>query len=70
MIRSYCYDQAKDWDEGIHLLLFAAREAVQKSLGFSPFELVFRREVRGPLRLLKECWLDDDNEVKKNKNCG
>ena len=37
---------------GIHLLLFAARESVQESLGFSPFELVFGHRVRGPL--LKE----------------
>jgi len=63
MMRSYCYDQAKDWYEGIHLFLFAAHEAVQELLEFSPFELVFRREVCGPLRLLKECWLDDDNDV-------
>ena len=41
MIRSYCFDTEKDWGEGIHLLLFAARESVQESLGFSPFELVF-----------------------------
>ena len=25
MIRSYCYDTEKDWDEGIHLLLFAVK---------------------------------------------
>ena len=37
MIRVYCYEQEKDWDEGVHLLLFAVREAVQESLGFSPF---------------------------------
>ena len=35
------YDYEKDWDEGISLLLFAVRESVQKSLGFSPFEFVF-----------------------------
>ena len=23
MIRSYCFDMEKDWDESIHLLLFA-----------------------------------------------
>ena len=45
MIRSYCFDTEKDWDEGIHLLLFAVRESVQKSLGFSPFELVFGHSV-------------------------
>ena len=38
------------------MLLFAVREAVQESLGFSPFELVFSRTVRGPLKLLKENW--------------
>ena len=27
MIRTYCLDFEKDWDEGVHLLLFAAREA-------------------------------------------
>ena len=37
MIRSYCFDTEKDWDGGIHLLLFAVRESVQESLGFSPF---------------------------------
>ena len=52
MIRSYCFDTEKDWDEGIHLLLFAVRESVQESLGFSPFELVFGHTVRGPLKLL------------------
>ena len=54
MIRSYCFNTKKDWDEGIHLLLFAVRESVQESLGFSPFELVFGHSVRGPLKLLKE----------------
>ena len=54
MIRSYCFDTKKDWDEGIHLILFAVRESVQESLGVSPFELVFGHTVRGPLKLLKE----------------
>ena len=60
MMRSYCLQEKKDWDEGIPLLLFAAREAVQESLGFSPFELVFGHTPRGPLKLLKERWLSDE----------
>ena len=60
MIRSYCFDTEKNWDEGIHLLLFAVRESVQESLGFSPFELVFGHSVRGPLKLLKETFLSND----------
>ena len=60
MIRSYCFDTEKDWDEGIHLLLFAVRESVQESVGFSPFELVFGHSVRGPLKLLIEKFLSKD----------
>ena len=60
MLRAFCYEQEKDWDEGIPLLLFAIRESVQESLGFSPFELVYGKEVRGPLKLLKEHWLEEE----------
>ncbi|XP_026119724.1 uncharacterized protein LOC113098887 [Carassius auratus] len=54
MLRRYCMDTSKDWDEGIPLVLFVAREAVQDSLGFSPADLVFGHTVRGPLKMLKE----------------
>ena len=35
MIRMYCIENSRDWDEGVHLLLFSVRESVQESLGFS-----------------------------------
>ncbi len=54
MLKKYCKDTAKDWDEGVPLVLFAVRETVQESLGFSPAELVFGHQVRGPLKVLKE----------------
>ena len=38
------------------LLLYAYREVPQKSSGFSPFELIFGRDVRGPLDAVKESW--------------
>ena len=59
MIISYFFDSEKDWDADIHLLLFAVRESIQKSLGFSPFELVLGHTVRGPLKLLKEKFLSN-----------
>ena len=59
MIRTYCHETEKDWDEGIHLLLFAARDTIQESLGFSPFDLVFGHVVRGPLKCLKETILSE-----------
>ena len=57
MMRMYCLDQSKDWDEGIHMLLFAVHESVQEALSFSPFELVFGHEPCGPLKMMKEVWL-------------
>ena len=52
-----CFGIEKDWDEGIHILLFAVRESVHESLGFSPFQLVFGHTVRRPLKLMKENFL-------------
>ena len=60
MMRTYCLEFEKDWDEGVHPLLFAA---VQETLGFSPFGLVFGRTFRGPLKLLEEKWLNDDTDT-------
>lgn len=59
MWRMYCKEFEKDWDDGTPLLLFAARDVTQESLGFSPAELVFGHTVRGPLKLLKERWLEN-----------
>jgi hypothetical protein len=66
MLRNYCFENEKIWDEGIPLVLFAARDSVQESLGFSPFELVFGHQVRGPLKLLKEKWLNGDKLESEN----
>ncbi len=51
MIKGYCFDNQKDWDEGIHLLLFASREVEQELLRFSPFEPVFGHTVHRPLKV-------------------
>jgi hypothetical protein len=48
MRNTFCLDSQKDWDDGVYMLLFAAREAFQESLGFSPFELVFGHSVGRP----------------------
>uniref|UniRef100_A0A669CU45 Gypsy retrotransposon integrase-like protein 1 n=1 Tax=Oreochromis niloticus TaxID=8128 RepID=A0A669CU45_ORENI len=66
MMRKFCLESEKEWDEGLPLLLLAVRESVQESLGFSPAELVFGHTVRGPLQLLKENFLSDTDAPKVN----
>ncbi len=55
-------ETGKDWVEGLPFLMFAIRESVQESLGFSPSELVFGHTVRGPLKLLSEQLLDQSSK--------
>jgi hypothetical protein len=38
-MKTFCLDSQKDWDDGVHRLLFAAMEAFHESLHLSPFEL-------------------------------
>ena len=54
MLRKYCHENNQEWDEGLPFLLFAIREATHESIGCSPFELVFGRKVRGPLKIMKD----------------
>uniref|UniRef100_A0A3B3R4L1 Gypsy retrotransposon integrase-like protein 1 n=1 Tax=Paramormyrops kingsleyae TaxID=1676925 RepID=A0A3B3R4L1_9TELE len=60
MLRIFCLDAGKEWDEGVPLLLFAIRGAVQEATGFSPAELVFGHTARGPLKIVQEQWLSPD----------
>lgn len=56
MLGKFVRDTGSDWDQWLPYLLFAYREVPQASTGFSPFELLFGRQVRGPLDVLKEEW--------------
>ena len=66
MLKRMCHERPKDWDRYVDALLFAYREVSQESLKFSPFELVYGKQVRGPMAILKELWTKeiDDPEVK------
>ena len=56
MLRKAAVGEGKDWDKLLPFVLFAYQEVPQASTGFSPFELVYGRQVRGPLDILKETW--------------
>ena len=56
MLRKFVSHTGADWDQWLPYMLFAYREVPQASTGFSPFELLYGRQVRGPLDLLKDYW--------------
>jgi len=57
--------ESYNWDNMLPYVLFAYREVPQSSTGFSPFELLYGREARGPLDILKEEW---EADKKSNEN--
>ena len=67
MLRKSPYKDGKDWDKLLPYLFFAYREVPQSSTGFSPFELLYGRHVRGPLDAPKQLWesssCDDESIV-------
>ena len=56
MLKQMCTERPMDWDRYLPAVLFAYREVPQASTGFSPFELLYGRKVRGPIDILKELW--------------
>ena len=56
MLRKAVTKEGKDWDKLIPYLLFAYREVPQASTGFSPFELLYGRAVKGPLDIIRDTW--------------
>lgn len=56
MLRAHCTERKNDWDRELPFVLFAIRDSVQESLGYSPFELIYEREMRSPLKTAKDQW--------------
>ncbi len=56
MVCKFVKEDAKNVDKWLEPLLFAVREVPQASTGFSPFELLYGRQPRGVLDVIKESW--------------
>ena len=68
ILKRLCSEQPRQWHRYINPLLFAYREVPQESTGFSPFELLYGRAIRGPMVILKQLWMKevDEPEVKNS----
>jgi len=52
LLRKLVDKEGRDWNRLLPYILFAYCEVPQGTTGFSPFELLYGREVRGPLDVL------------------
>ena len=62
-----CKEAAGDWAQTLPLALFAFRTAVHESVGFTPSEIVFGKNLRTPETLLYDHWMGEIGEV-ENKS--
>lgn len=63
-LRKVCEDKARDWHRYLAPVLFALREMPSDRTGFSAFELLYGRQVRGPMAVLRDLW--EDKSVKND----
>lgn len=66
MLLKYCFETGKAWDKGLPFVVFAARNAVQESLGLSPAALIFGHSIRGPLDMFKDRLLSTETSSESN----
>ena len=62
-LRKVTQDSPQDWDRKITAALFAFRELPNETTQLSPFELVYGRQMRGPLSILKQVFTNDSEET-------
>ncbi|XP_053400680.1 uncharacterized protein LOC128557380 [Mercenaria mercenaria] len=66
LLKKMCQEKPKDWDRYLPAVQFAYREVPQASTGFSPFELLYGRTVRGPMQVLKKLWTEAETPETRN----
>ena len=62
LLLTMCAERPNDWDKYLPALIFAVREIPQESLGFSLFELLYGRNLRGPMQILRELWSVEETD--------
>ena len=67
MLKCYSDEEAKNRDKSIPYVLVAYREGKHETTGFTSFEMLYARHVRGPLSIIKEEWEEfNPEEVKQS----
>ena len=61
MLKKLTEDQGS-WPKLLKFCLFAVMAMPHRDTGFSPFEIVYGRQLHTPLELLYDSWLESDSE--------
>jgi hypothetical protein len=56
MLRKVIGDEPRSWEFALPFLAFSCRQIPSTVTGFSPFELLYSHDVRGPLQVLRDSW--------------
>lgn len=62
VLRVLCQEEGTNWENHLHAVLFALRTVTHESTGFTPAELVHGRNLRTPITLLYENWVQPEDE--------
>jgi hypothetical protein len=65
MAKSFIHEHPTQWDIAIDFYLFAYNSVKSAATGYSPQELVFGRNLRSPLNVMREIWLNGEPEKPK-----
>ena len=66
ILKRLCAECPKQWDRYLPAVLYAYRSVRQESTGYTPFEILYGRKIKGPMELLRAYWDQEeaDSEVK------
>ena len=67
MTRSVVDKNVYEWETVLPWIVYAYREVPVETLEFSPFELLFGKNPRGMLTLIRDAWTSNDADVSTNK---
>ncbi|GBM08951.1 Retrovirus-related Pol polyprotein from transposon 412 [Araneus ventricosus] len=65
ILKVLCTEAAPEWEKQVPAALFALRTIRHESTGFTPSELVYGRNLRTPVTLLYEQWINSEDEGNK-----
>ncbi|GFV13552.1 retrovirus-related Pol polyprotein from transposon 17.6 [Trichonephila clavipes] len=62
LLRVLCLDAGSEWDKHLPSILLALRTVSHESIGYTPSELVYGKNLRTPETLVMEHWMEPEEE--------